>query len=316
MKASRVILAVLSCGAIGAQTVLMNGSATQNHVGFSYETRLEPPTPPFAGGFIGGVVTDDKGIHRYMAYRSLHKFFGYDLQVEQEGGEDGYKVTFQPLSIGPARVELPDPESWTIVPMATYPGPQSIHSGDSIALDLFTNAATGQKIVEYLHFPKAGEGGKAYRIAVNDMLYVSVAKGSDRSGVVEVKPDGFITVADLGEVKAAGLTTHELSEAITGELGSRNVNHPDVNVQVIRVNSKKFYIAGQVRRPGAYGLTTPKTVLEAIVEAGGPVEFAKTKAIYILRNRERLPFNYLDVSKGKFLEQNVQLQNGDIIVIP
>jgi polysaccharide export outer membrane protein len=314
MKVSSVVLAVVMCSQAPAQTsVLMNGSAVQNGVGFSYETRLEPPTPPFAGGFVGGAVTDPEGIHRYLAYKALHKFFGYDLQVDHAGEPNSYRVTFRPLSIGPARIELEDPPSWTVVAMPTVPAPQEVHAGDSIALDLFTNSTTGQKIVEYLHFPKAGGNDRVYQIA--DVLTINVIGQPELGERVAVNPDGFISLRSAGEVKAAGLTMQQLSRAIEQRL-AKDSKHPIVRIQIDQPDSPKFYISGEIRKPGPYLLTTPKTVLEAITQAGGPNDFAKVKKIYILRGQQKLPFNYADVSRGWNLEQNVTLQNGDVIYVP
>lgn len=118
-----------------------------------------------------------------------------------------------------------------------------------------------------------------------------------------------------GQIKAAGLTTTQLSEAIADRL-TRDSVRPDVNVQIVQVGSGKIYVSGEVRRPGACPLTRPMTVLEAIIAAGGPADFAKTRRIYILRGTNKLPFNYIDVSKGLHPEQNILLQNGDIIVVP
>ena len=59
--------------------------------------------------------------------------------------------------------------------------------------------------------------------------------------------------------------------------------HPEVTVGVERVNSKKYYIQGEVQTPGAYPLVIDTTVLEALVNAGGFREFANTKKIVILR---------------------------------
>jgi polysaccharide export outer membrane protein len=320
MKVSRLILAVALSNAATAQTeVLMNGSAVQNGVAFSYETRLEPPAPPFAGGFVGGAVTDGEGVHRYLAYNSLHKFFGYDLQVSYEEPTHSYRVTLRPLSIDPARVELPDPASWTVVPMPTYPSPQNVHGGDRIALDLFVNPATGQKIVDYLSFPKPRMKARAYQIGNNDQLYINVLHHGELSGEVTVRADGLITLRGAaGEVKAAGLTPPELRTAIA-ERYAKYVDHPEVDVQVARSLAKtdrKFSISGEIHRPGAYVLSVPKTVLEAITEAGGLTDFAKVNSCYILRGKEKLPFNYNDIRKGKNLAQNVILQSGDVIVVP
>jgi polysaccharide export outer membrane protein len=76
-----------------------------------------------------------------------------------------------------------------------------------------------------------------------------------------------------------------------------------------------------VSKPGAYLLTSSTTVLDAIAMAGGFKDFAKQKAIYVLRQapdgtQQKIPFNYKDVIKGKNPEQNIRLQSGDTVVIP
>ncbi len=54
---------------------------------------------------------------------------------------------------------------------------------------------------------------------------------------------------------------------------------------------------------------------------GGFRDFAKQKAIYVLRHNAdgtetRLPFNYKEVIKGKNVEQNIKLQARDSVVVP
>jgi polysaccharide export outer membrane protein len=91
---------------------------------------------------------------------------------------------------------------------------------------------------------------------------------------------------------------------------------PDVSVSVLAVKSRKFYIQGEVNKPGEYLLVTPIKVLEALVNAGGFKDFANQKKIVILTpTGERKNFNYKDVIKGKHMEQNVLLNPGDIILV-
>jgi polysaccharide export outer membrane protein len=160
-----------------------------------------------------------------------------------------------------------------------------------------------------------GVSDKPYEIGPEDVLFLNVLHQADVTGTLEVRPDGFVSVRFAGEIKAAGLTTQQLSDEIADKL-TKYYNHPEVNVQVVRINSKKYYISGEVRKQGAYSLSTPKTVLEAIIEAGGLADFAKKKGIYILRGQQKIAFNYADVSKGKNLGQNILVQNGDVIVVP
>jgi len=80
------------------------------------------------------------------------------------------------------------------------------------------------------------------------------------------------------------------------------------------------YVTGEVTKPGAFPLLPGMTVLQAVTSSGGFTQFAKTKAIYVLRTEEgkqvRHPFNYKEVVSGKKPELNILLQPGDVIVVP
>lgn len=156
---------------------------------------------------------------------------------------------------------------------------------------------------------------KTFIIGPEDVLGIRVWREPELSGQFVVRPDGKISLPLVNEVQAAGLTPEQLSGGIVQSL-SRYMNRPEVSVSVMAVNSRKYYIQGEVQKPGAYPLVVPTTVLEALVNAGGFREFANTKKIRILRNgKEQLKFNYKDVTRGKHTEQNIQLQPGDQIIV-
>jgi hypothetical protein len=156
MRTIRIVSAIVFWTAAFAQsethsyTRVMSGSATQNNVGFSYETRLEPPSPTLANGIGGGTIGGTSATHRFMTDSAQRKYFGYDILVEALPQPNTYRVTFRPLSISAEKIHPNDPAGWTMVPLSGYPAPQTVHGGDTIALDLFTNPATGQKIVDYI----------------------------------------------------------------------------------------------------------------------------------------------------------------------
>ena len=156
---------------------------------------------------------------------------------------------------------------------------------------------------------------KAYVIGAEDVISIHVWREPENSGQFVVRPDGKVSVQLLGEIQAAGLTPEQLSANIASGLQKVMV-HPEVTVGVEKVNSKKYFIQGEVNRPGSYPLVIDTTVLEALVNAGGFREFANTKKIVILRGTERLKFNYNEVTKGKRMEQNVLVKPGDQIIVP
>jgi polysaccharide export outer membrane protein len=154
-----------------------------------------------------------------------------------------------------------------------------------------------------------------YLIGAEDVLHVLVWREPDLTGDKVVRPDGKISLPLIGELQAAGLTPDQLGKDITTAL-TRLINSPEVTVSLLAVNSKKYYIDGEVNKPGEYKLVTPTTILEALSVAGGFREFAKTGKIRVLRGTTSLKFNYKEVSHGKKMEQNVLLENGDHIIVP
>jgi len=142
-----------------------------------------------------------------------------------------------------------------------------------------------------------------------------VWREADFSGLYPVRPDGKITLPLVGDVQASGLTPERLGDQLKQALANY-INSPDVSVSLQTVNSKKFFITGEVNRPGEYILAVPTKVFDALSNAGGFRDFANKKKIIIIRGADRLKFNYQDMIKGKGLEQNIFLENGDTIVVP
>ena len=169
-----------------------------------------------------------------------------------------------------------------------------------------------------------GSGAKAHDdsfvIGNDDVLAINVWKEPDISRSIPVRSDGKISLPLVGEVQAAGNTPFKLEQEIAGKL-KNYISDPEVTVIVQQINSQKFNILGMVAKPGSYPLTNSATVLDAIALAGGFRDFAKKKAIYVLRQnadgtQTKMPFNYKDVIKGQNLTQNVKLQARDTIVVP
>jgi polysaccharide biosynthesis/export protein len=156
---------------------------------------------------------------------------------------------------------------------------------------------------------------RTYEIGAEDVLFIRVWREADFTSQYVVRPDGKITVPLIGDVQAAGLTPERLGDQLKQAL-SEYINSPDVSVSLQQVNSKKFFITGEVNRAGEFPLVVPTRIFDALSNAGGFRDFANKKKIIVIRGSERLKFNYQDILKGKNLEQNIFLENGDTIVVP
>jgi polysaccharide export outer membrane protein len=163
--------------------------------------------------------------------------------------------------------------------------------------------------------PGAAVDTKTFKVGPLDVLKIIVWREQDFTGLYTVHSDGKITLPLVGDIQAGGLTADDIQKNVVAAL-SKLIQKPNVTVTVQQVLSQKYYMDGEVVRPGEYQLTAPTTILEAISIAGGLRDFANSKKIYVLRGDERLRFNYKDVIKGKNLDQNIYLRSGDHIVVP
>jgi polysaccharide export outer membrane protein len=161
--------------------------------------------------------------------------------------------------------------------------------------------------------------GDDYKIGPQDVVQIDVWKEPEITRVIPVRPDGKISLPLLNDVQAAGFTAMQLAGNIRDGL-TKFITSPQVTVTVTQINSRRVFVTGEVARSGALPLLPNMTVLEAIASCGGFTQFAREKAIYVLRvengKQTKIPFNYRDVVKGHHPEQNILLQPGDVIVVP
>ncbi len=155
---------------------------------------------------------------------------------------------------------------------------------------------------------------KSYIIGPEDVLLIHIWRENEMSGNVVVRPDGKVSLVLAGEVDAAGLTPEQLTVKVT-EAYSKLLTKPEVSISVMSVRSKRYYVSGNVGKPGPVPLVTPTTVLQALSSCGLG-QWARKNKIVIMRGNERIKFNYDEVVKGKNLGQNIFLQSGDHIYVP
>ena len=94
---------------------------------------------------------------------------------------------------------------------------------------------------------------KNFTIGPEDVLAVRVWRNNEVSANVVVRPDGKITLQLLGEIQAAGLTPEALQEVIYEGISKlENRDKSEITVTVVQVNSRKYFITGEIGRPGPY----------------------------------------------------------------
>lgn len=136
---------------------------------------------------------------------------------------------------------------------------------------------------------------------------------------VTVTPDGKIAYPMVGELTVGGKTVEQTRIELATRL-KKFISEPIVTVMVTEVKGNVVYVIGQVNKPGQLTMNPTINVLQALSMAGGANPYAKLDGIIVIRStavgQRLLPFKYSQVSAGKSLEQNVQLESGDVVVVP
>jgi polysaccharide export outer membrane protein len=162
---------------------------------------------------------------------------------------------------------------------------------------------------------------QAYKIGPLDVLNIVVWRNPEVSGAATVRPDGYVSMALIGEVKAAGKTPQQLSEEIKQSL-SKMVLDPVVNVVVtsaLNVNADQIRIVGEASRPQAILYRQSMTLLDVMLMAGGLTNVADGNNAVLVRGAEggkQYSIRLKDLLKGGDLSANVPVLPGDIVTVP
>lgn len=167
--------------------------------------------------------------------------------------------------------------------------------------------------------PTGVEVTSDYVIGPDDVMTVVVWKEQDLSGDFTVRPDGKISMPLINDIAVAGLTPEQLRGRVT-EAAAKFIEDPTVTIVVKEINSRKVFVMGQVAKPGPYPLIGPARVVQILATAGGLLEYANEENISIVRTEKgrqsSYRFNYKDFTRGKNLDQNIELKPGDQIIVP
>ena len=160
-----------------------------------------------------------------------------------------------------------------------------------------------------------------YRIGVGDSIQINVWRNPELSLAVPVRPDGKVSMPLIGDILAANQTATELSAAITTGLSSY-VRNPQVTVIVANPSSSDFQrrvrITGAVRAPQSIPYREGMTVLDLVLMAGGPNEFADDTRIFVVRQYpkfQRIRFTYEAIMSNENGAATFPLRTGDVLVI-
>lgn len=115
-----------------------------------------------------------------------------------------------------------------------------------------------------------------------DDLAEVVQNGADgRARAATVRPDGMIDLPLASGIMAAGLTPIELQQALDVRYAAA-VGGMTTTVRLTAMAANQIFVFGEVKQPGAIAAPTPRTLLQAVAAAGGPLPTGAMDAVRVL----------------------------------
>jgi polysaccharide export outer membrane protein len=159
-----------------------------------------------------------------------------------------------------------------------------------------------------------------YRVHPGDKLIVGVYDDPKLlPQEITVAPDGKLSYPMVGMLVVGGKTVEQIRAELEAKL-KKYISDPIATVIVTDVKGNVVYVIGQVTKPGAITMNPTINVMQALSIAGGANPYAKVDGIIVIRSsggtQRVLPFRYGQVASGKDLQQNIELESGDVVVVP
>ncbi len=154
-------------------------------------------------------------------------------------------------------------------------------------------------------------------IGPGDLLHVTVFDTPEMDQHTRVNDNGNLHLTVGGDVHVGGLTASDAGRAIEAALLERKIMlHPQVLVSVEDFATQKVSILGDVHVPGAYAITTSRSVLDVLSLAGGLTQTANRNVIIQRRSTgEKVPY-YFSNDGNVAIDTAVKVFPGDTVLVP
>jgi protein involved in polysaccharide export with SLBB domain len=159
-----------------------------------------------------------------------------------------------------------------------------------------------------------------YRLYPGDQIDVTVLSAPELNRAVTVQPDGRISVPLLAPLMVADRPIPQVEAALTQGYASQLVR-PQVSISLRQSAPLRFFVGGEVDKPGIYDMPGDIDALQAVIMAGGFRTSGNTSEVVIIRRgpggrpMARIA-NLRDAVKSPARADAVPLRRSDVVFVP
>lgn len=162
---------------------------------------------------------------------------------------------------------------------------------------------------------------KDYVLGSSDQLIILLTGLNESSLKTEVTPEGNIQIPYVGLIFVNGLTIEQAQAQIKDKMRrfypALSSGQTKLSVTLGNIRSIRVTIIGEVKKPGAYTISSLSTMFNALYQTGGPTENGSLRNIEVIRGNSVIQTVdlYSFLQKG-LLDENIRLEDQDVIRIP
>jgi polysaccharide biosynthesis/export protein len=154
-------------------------------------------------------------------------------------------------------------------------------------------------------------------IGPGDLLKISVLGAQDFDQETRVASDGNVTLALIGSMHLAGLSTDQASQLLRKRLMDGGYfSDPQVAVFEKEYATQGVSVLGEVQKPGVYPLIGPHHLFDVLSAAGGTTPKASDLVTITHHNQQQTPQTVKMSNDPNINEKaNVEVRPGDTVVV-
>jgi protein involved in polysaccharide export with SLBB domain len=159
-----------------------------------------------------------------------------------------------------------------------------------------------------------------YELTPGDVVDLQFFYNPELNEKVQIRPDGRISLRLVGDVELARKTVPVAVKEL--ETAYRKVlKTPSISLQVAGYAQQKVYVGGEVTHAGPVAMPGDLTVLQALMEAGGPLHSASNKELILIRRGDNgMPYiQRLSLQTAKDVPSEAvttRLRPYDVVLVP
>ncbi|HKK20827.1 MAG TPA: SLBB domain-containing protein [candidate division Zixibacteria bacterium] len=155
-----------------------------------------------------------------------------------------------------------------------------------------------------------------YVLGPGDNIIIYLWGRADKEYNLTLDREGKVFVPQVGEMVGWGLTLSQFTEKAKHQFASTYSDF-SLTVSLGKIRSIRIFVAGEVKRPGAYTVSSLTSMFNVLYSAGGPTERGSMRQIRLMRNgEEKAHMDLYDLLLKGDNSSDIRLQTGDVIFVP